>query len=156
MVQVLHAHWLSASAPTRSGAILFWAEVPPETGAKGASSGRNHSFCAGADSLRDLLGRGQGEQARTETFTLLLPSSTRRPLPSPQLSAIGPGRETKSPALRPWNITGLRMDPVEAVAVLTEWLDEERQPADVRLGASVRYWRRATGLSHSKLWPSSV
>ena len=142
MVYVLHAHWRLASAPTQNGAFLFWVEITPESGAKRGSS-RNHPFRAGADVLRKLL---EAEQGRAETFTLLLPSSTRRPLPSPQLSAIS-GRKTKSPALRPWNITGLRMDPVEAVAVLTEWLDEERQPADVRLGASVRYWRRATGLA---------
>ena len=146
MVHVLHAHWSPASAPTQSGAILFWAEVPPGTGVKGTSAGRNHPFCAGADSLRDLLGRGQGEQARAETFTLLLPSSTRRPLPSPQLGA-GPGRRTKSPALRPWNISGLRVDPVEAIAILMARLDEERSPADVRLADSVRYWQRAAGLA---------
>lgn len=57
------------------------------------------------------------------------------------------GRQTKSPALRPWNITGLRRDPVEAVATLMEWLEEERTPADVRPGASVRYWQRAASLA---------
>ena len=142
MVHVLHAHWSPASAPTQSGAILFWAEVPPESGAQRGSS-RNHPFCAGADILRVLPG---WEQAQAETFTLLLPSSTRRPLPSPQLGA-GPGRRTKSPTLRPWNITGLRMDPVETVVTLMEWLDEERPPADVRLSASVVYWQRATALA---------
>jgi SNF2 family DNA or RNA helicase len=141
MVYVLHAHWLPASAPTQKGAILFWAEVPPGSGAK--SSKRDHPFCASADALRDLLGR---EQAQIETFTLLLPSSTRRPLPSPQLGS-GEGRKIKSPALRPWNITGLRVEPVEAVTVLMEWLEDEGARPDVRLGASVRYWQRAAGLA---------
>jgi hypothetical protein len=57
---------------------VFWAEVSPESGAKGGSS-RNHPFCAGADTLRSLLG-GEllgHEQAQAETFSLLLPSSGR-------------------------------------------------------------------------------
>jgi SNF2 family DNA or RNA helicase len=149
MVHVLHAHWRSAGVPppTQSGAILFWAEVSLESGAKGDSS-RNHPFCTEAETLQSLLaGELLGhEQARAETFTLLLPSSTRRPLPSPELGAML-DRKTKTPALRPWNITGLRMDPVEAVATLMEWLEEERTPADVRLGASVRYWQRAASLA---------
>lgn len=102
MVHVLHAHWRLASTPAQSGAILFWTEVPPESGTKRGSS-RNHPFCASADVLENLLG---GERAQDETFTLLLPSSTRRPLPSPQLGAI-PGRKTKSPALRPLELIRL-------------------------------------------------
>jgi SNF2 family DNA or RNA helicase len=145
MVQVLHAHWRPASAPDQCGATLFWAEVPPETGAnrkaKRTSSRKNHPFCADADALRDLLGC---EQAQAETFTLLLPSSTRRPLSSPQLGAI-PGRQTRSPALRPWRVTGLRKDPVEAIALLTRWMEEVR--SDVRPGASLRYWQRAASLA---------
>ena len=141
MAYVLHAHWRPASAPAQSGAILFWAEAPPESGAK--SSGRDHPFRASASALRELIGGGQ-EQA--ETFTLLLPSSTRRPLPSPQLGT-SPGRQTKYPALRPWNIAGLRVEPLEAVAILMEWLDEGRAPTGVRLGASVLYWQQAAQLA---------
>jgi len=146
MAYALHAHWRPANSPAQSGAILFWAEAPPESGANRGSP-RDHPFCAGADALRDLLGREFGdEQAPIETFTLRLPSSTRRPLPSPQLGT-GDGRNTKSPALRPWGITGLRLEPVAATEVLLEWLDDEYARSGVRLGASVVYWRRAAQLA---------
>lgn len=145
MTRVLHAHWRPGEMP-QSGSVLFWAEVPPRGGAKRGSP-RDHPFCADADALRDLLERESADEgARIETFTLRLPSSTRRPLPSPQLGSTGGGRPG-SPKLRPWNITGLRAEPAEAAAILMEWLDGGRASAGVRLGASVAYWQRAAQLA---------
>jgi superfamily II DNA or RNA helicase len=49
--------------------------------------------------------------------------------------------------LRAWNIPGLQLAPAEAVSVLTEWLEADRIPPDVRLGDSLRYWQRAAQLA---------
>jgi SNF2 family DNA or RNA helicase len=138
---VLHAHWLPSSKPTESGAVLFWAETYPATGAKKHSS-RNHPSCADAAALRNLLGR---DEAQAETFTLRLPGyTTKGPLPSSQRRPEG--SRGRKPKLLAWNITGLRLTPVEAVTVLMEWLEEDRVPSGVRIGNSLRYWQRAAQL----------
>ncbi|MGH3147152.1 MAG: hypothetical protein ACRDTR_15250, partial [Rubrobacter sp.] len=41
----------------------------------------------------------------------------------------------------------MRLEPVEAIAVLMEWLEEERVPTNVRVGDSMRYWQRAAQLA---------
>ncbi|MCA1717653.1 MAG: DEAD/DEAH box helicase [Actinobacteria bacterium] len=144
---VLHAHWQPSSKATESGAILFWAETYPES-KPGKHSSRDHPSCAGADALRTLLGRAE---ARTETFLLRLPGNTRRPLPSLQGHAEPDGRRRRKPTLRAWNIPGVGLAPVEAVSVLTEWLEADRVPSDVRLGDSLRYWQRAAQLALESL-----
>src|SRR4051794_33080794 len=140
---VLHAHWQPSSKPAQSGAVLFWAETYPES-KPGKRSSRDHPSCAGADALRALLGR---DEARTETFTLRLPGNTRKPLPSLQGQTEPDGRRKRKPTLRAWNIPGLWLAPVDAVSVLTEWLEADRVPPDVRLGDSLRYWQRAAQLA---------
>src|SRR5215210_2252405 len=138
---VLHAHWQPSSKATESGAILFWAETYPES-KPGKRSSRDHPSCADTDALRALLGRAE---ARTETFALRLPGNSKRPLPTLQGHAEPDGR--RKPTLRTWNIPGVGLAPVEAVSVLTEWLEADRIPPDVRLGDSLRYWQRAAQLA---------
>src|SRR5438270_2611982 len=129
---VFHAHWRPSNKSAQSGAVLFWAETYPES-KSGQGSSRDHPSCAGADALRALLGRAE---APAETFALRLPGNTRRPLPSLQGHTEPDGRRKRKPTLRSWSIPGLRLEPVEAVSVLTEWLEVDRVPPDVRLGDS--------------------
>src|SRR5947209_577694 len=124
---VLHAHWRPSSKLTERGAMLFWAESYPAAEVEKRSS-RDHPFCADVGTLRDLLGRS-GAQA--ETFTLLLPGSTKAPLPSQRGAEPGGSGKKRNPKLRPWNISGLRLAPVEAVMVLMEWLEADRIPPGV-------------------------
>lgn len=133
---VLHAHW-----QPESGAVLFWAEIYPAIEPKGRSS-RDHPSCADVAALRDLLGR---PGARAASFALRLPGyTTKGPIPSTQ--HMPEGTKGRKPKLLAWNITGLRLAPAEGIAVLLEWLEEDRTPPGVQLGASLRYWQRAAQL----------
>jgi hypothetical protein len=92
--------------------------------------------------LRNLLER---DEAQAETFALRLPGyTTKGPLPSSQRRPEG--SRGRKPKLLAWNITGLRLAPVEAVTVLMEWLKEDRVPPGIRIGDSLRYWQRAAQL----------
>ena len=140
MNHVLHAHWQPPGKSALGGAVLFWAEVPSEGRVKRSTSSREHSFCADAGILRSLLGR---MGVADETFTLSLPGYKGGPLPSTEVPGRRPGRK---PALRTWEIAGLRFTPAEAVEVLVGLMEEEPAPSGYRVGDSLRYWQRAAQL----------
>src|SRR5215207_3193101 len=152
MNHVLHAHWQPPGKSALGGAVLFWAEVPSEGRVKRSNSSREHSFCADAGILRSLLGR---MGVADETFTLSLPGYKGGPLPSTEVPGRRPGRK---PALRTWEIAGLRFTPAEAVEVLVGLMEEEPAPSGIRVGDSLRYWQRAAqlvleALAQQKLLP---
>ena len=153
MNHVLHAHWQPPGKSALGGAVLFWAEVPSEEGrVNRGNSSREHSFCADAGFLRSLLGR---MGVADETFTLSLPGYKGGPLPSTEVPGRRPGRK---PALRTWEIVGLRFTPAEAVEVLVGLMEEEPAPSGIRVGDSLRYWQRAAqlvleALAQQKLLP---
>jgi len=144
---VLQAHWQPSRKPAGTGAVLFWAETYPPAGVKAGGEKRwprDHPFRADAADLRTLLGRAE---ARTETFTLRLPSDTKGPLPSLRHEVSQGSSRKRKPKLRAWNVPGLRLTPDEAFGVLLAWLEEDRAPPDVRIGDSLRYWQRAAQLA---------
>ncbi len=105
---VLQAHWQPSRKPAGTGAVLFWAETYPPAGVKAGGEKRwprDHPFRADAADLRTLLGRAE---ARTETFTLRLPSDTKGPLPSLRHEVSQGSSRKRKPKLRAWNVPGLR------------------------------------------------
>ncbi|MGH3087634.1 MAG: SNF2 helicase-associated domain-containing protein, partial [Rubrobacteraceae bacterium] len=97
------------------------------------------------DALRSLLGR---PEAPAETFSMRLPGYAKGPLPSPQLDpGVKRPRRGRQPTLRSWNISGLSLAPLEAVALLMEWLEEDLAPPGVRVGDSMRFWQWAAQLA---------
>ncbi len=115
--------------------VLLWAEDGDRaatTGSRSLRSARPHPFAASAAALAAL------HPGKTATLTLLLPSRAGGPVASPELvrsSSVGSARS--APALRPWTVPALAVDPAELL-----------DPADeARYGASVAHLRAVTELA---------
>ncbi|HZG92382.1 MAG TPA: DEAD/DEAH box helicase [Pseudonocardia sp.] len=125
----VHALW----SPGRG--MVLWAEDgsrPATGGGRALRTARPHPFAAPSAALAGL------HPGKPVVLTLLLPSRTGGPLPSPELVRSTPDAPGRSaPALRPWTVPGLVVDPAE--------LDD---PADeARYGASVTHLRRVAALA---------
>jgi non-specific serine/threonine protein kinase len=123
---VLHGTWSTASR------LCVWGEddAPGHAGA----GGRAHPFALDGGALARLGWRG----AEPSALTLLLPSRTSGPLPSPELGR--PARPSRAaPRLRPWTAPALALAPDAALDVLLA-LPE-------RAGASLRFLAEAAKLA---------
>ena len=114
--------------------LVLWAEdsEPPVTSpSQAVRSARPHPFAAAASSVADALpGAAQGTAA---VATLLLPSTGRSPVDSPELVRLRPRREAHPTLLLPWTVPVVCVDPETALAVL------ELPVTDARYGASMHY-----------------
>ena len=114
--------------------LVLWAEdsEPPVTSrSEAVRSARPHPFAAAAGSITDAL--PELDQGTADVATLLLPSTRRSPVDSPELVRLRPRRETQPSLLLPWTVPVVCVDPATALSVL------ELPVAEARYGASMRY-----------------
>ncbi len=122
---VLHAFW-----STRG--FCIWgedSERPVKSPSQALRSPRPHPFAVPADAL------GTVHAGKHATTAVLLPSLRSAPLDSPELVRVTPRPVPRSePALLPWTVPVVSMDPASALAVFDEPVE------DIRYGASVAYF----------------
>jgi hypothetical protein len=120
---VVHALWSPGRGP------LIWGEDgdrPVKSSSQAVRSAREHPFAAGAAVLADV------HTGKPTTATVLLPSLRMSPLDSAELVRARPRPvPQRPPALLPWVVPALLVDPVELA----------EQSPQVRCGASVAHLR---------------
>ncbi len=126
---VVHGFWSSGRG------LCLWAEDSEPTVAspsQAVRSARPHPFAAAPG---DIAGALPGlAHATPATATLMLPSTTRSPLDSPELVRLQPRRESgRPPTLLAWTVPVLCVDPATALTVL------ELPVAEARYGASMHH-----------------
>ncbi len=128
---VIHAAW-------DGGRLVLWAEETTDAGPSASRAEiRPHPFAASAAALAaelprwgDAAAEAAGKAASGETV-LLLPSSARRPLPSPETGLQTAARQAK---ISMWRVPALLVEPGPALRMLTAAL--EPPPT---AGPSLRY-----------------
>ncbi len=164
---VLHAHWKPPLTPADPGGVLFWAETSegnPPAWQHGRlpnnSKLKEHPFCAPLSPLRQILGSG-GEDA---FLTLRLPTTRTGPQPSPDLVHDWSLDRELQPALAPWKIRGIWLEPAEAFQALLDLPGrasaavpagtgvkgengDTNGPHTFRLAADARYWHLVAALA---------
>jgi SNF2 family DNA or RNA helicase len=122
---VMHGFWLAETG------LCLWAEdseLLVKSSSQAYRSARPHPFAASQAALDGIHAGKPGD------VTLLLPSLRSAPLDSPELIRKTPRPPAQSAsALLPWTVPVSCLDPVAALAVLSE-----RAPG-VRYGASISY-----------------
>ncbi|MGI8946394.1 MAG: SNF2-related protein [Ornithinimicrobium sp.] len=144
MVLAIHGFWSGAR-------LCLWAEDSDrsvKSPSQALRSARPHPFAAAAPDLAPVGSTATGTSATDPgggTATLLLPSVRSAPLDSPELVRLTPRpAPAKGPALLPWSVPVVELDPAAALAIgsardgegMQDGYDEAR---DVRYGASVRF-----------------
>ena len=126
---VLHGFWAAGRG------LCVWAEdsdAPVTSPSQAVRSARAHPFAATGERLTEVLsGVAQGTVTAS---TLLLPSTRRSPLDSPELVRVRPRvGGGHPPLLLSWTVPSICVEPADALAVL------ELPPIDARYGASAHY-----------------
>ncbi len=140
---VLHAIW-----DTVSSSLNVWAESSSadnsEYNPSKAERSPLHPFVLPSDVLlEEAQNISQCEKAHFGTVTLLLPSTSGRPLPSPEL--IGAGKDEKATGLSPWKIPAVVLDPHSAFDFLLSL--PNYPPQKISFGSSLRFWIEAAKFS---------
>ena len=148
---VLHAIW-----DPYSGALHIWAEssdLPLEAPKRRGRppkrpKPRPHPFALDSSSLGEALGGLAGNSmvasARSGMLTLRLPSSSKGPLPSPQL-ILEERPDERPTGLAPWQVTTLALDPQATLDLLLDL--PQRPPPGAAVGDSLRFWSEAAKLA---------
>ena len=144
---VWHAIW--------DGRLYLWAEsshLPASISRRRGRRGKMpppHPFAPVPDELRrealGIYGGSAVEGANPETLTVLLPSTSQGPLPSPQLireDSSTPGRAT---GLAPWNVSALVFNPGEALNLLLSLPD--KPPQGLVFSDSLHFWAEVAKFS---------
>ncbi|PZS21250.1 MAG: ATP-dependent helicase [Pseudonocardiales bacterium] len=122
---VLHGFW------STSNGLCLWAEdsdLTVKSPSQALRSARPHPFAAPADVTAGI------HAGKSGAAILLLPSLRSAPLDSPELIRITPRPTPQTdPALLPWTVPAVFLDPASALTALDESV------ADVRCGASITY-----------------
>lgn len=150
---VVHAIWDNLT----SNKLSIWGEsskmpmtVPRRRGREPKKpKPRGHPFALGRDPLMEEVGGFSGslgvESADFRVLTLLLPSTSKGPLPSPELILEEERGDEKVTGLTPWKITTLMFDPALALDFLLSLPEES--PHGVAFGSSLRFWAEAAKFS---------
>ena len=122
---VLHGFW------SPSNGLCLWAEdsaLAVTSPSEALRAARPHPFAADADAIAPI------HTGKLGTAVLLLPSSRKSPLDSPELFRVTPRPAPRiQPVLLPWTVPVMSLPAASALTALDE-------PAtDVRYGASVAY-----------------
>ena len=136
---VLHALWDS-----RTSALYVWAESSTESIRKNKSS-TVHPFALPPDTLTEtvLTCSPSNEHAQPGTFTILLPSTRKGPLPSPEL--ITHHEHGKATGLSPWDIPAVIYNPFTAFTFLVSL--PTHPPSKIAFSSSLRFWVEAAKFS---------
>ncbi|MCL0069766.1 DEAD/DEAH box helicase [Dehalococcoidia bacterium] len=146
---VLHALWDNAAA----GKLHLWAEssTPPPGTPRGrgreSKKPRRHSFALAIDPLREAIGNlsSIGDGAGPTVLPVLLPSTRRGPIPSPELIREEGIEDKGKIVLTPWDVDTLPLDPGDALDFLVSLPGEH--PRGVAFGSSLRFWGEVAKLS---------
>lgn len=108
-----------------------------------------HPFTLARSPLMEAVGRFSGslivESAGSGTLRLLLPSTSKGPVPSPELILEEESGDEKATGLTPWDIITLTLDPNLALDFLLSLPDQP--PHGVAFGSSLRLWSEMAKLS---------
>ncbi len=149
---VIHAIWDYSD----SAQLHIWAESSrlPITANKRAGrptaddKPRKHPFALAQDTLRETLGELAGSllarNAEPSTLTLFMPSTTRGPMPSPEL-ILENEEELQAKAFNAWYIPTLTLDADFARDFLLAL--PGNAPHGMAFGASLRFWSTAASFS---------
>ena len=126
---VVHGFWAVGRG------LCLWAEnseAPVTSSSQAVRSARPHPFAATAEHLTEVL--FEVTQGVDTSSTLLLPSTRRSPLDSPELVRVRPRAGAgHPPLLLAWTVPSICVEPAGALLVL------ELPLIDARYGASMRY-----------------
>jgi SNF2 family DNA or RNA helicase/intein/homing endonuclease len=149
---VLHAIW----DYTDSAQLHIWAEsshlpitINKRTGKSSADQKpQKHPFALEQDALRETLGELAGSllarDADPATLTLSMPSTTKGPMPSPEL-ILEEEQELQARAFKAWHIPTLALAANFARDFLLALPDNA--PRGMAFGASLRFWATAASFS---------
>jgi SNF2 family DNA or RNA helicase len=149
---VLHAIWDYAD----SAQLHIWAEssrLPITANKRAGKSTTNqkpqkHPFALAQDALRETLGELAGSllarNAAPSTLTLSMPSTTKGPMPSPEL-ILEKEEELQATAFNAWHIPTLTLDANFARDFLLALPDNA--PRGMAFGSSLRFWATAASFS---------
>jgi SNF2 family DNA or RNA helicase len=103
---------------------------------------QNHPFTLASDQLIEAIGELSGSliagRNKTGNLTILLPSTSKAPLPSPELILKKEHSYEKATNLTPWNINTITFDPNLALDFLLSL--PTHPPHGVAFGSSLRFW----------------
>ncbi len=143
--QVIHAGWLSGGASP--GRLFLWAEGPETDPARipAPQSAASHPFQVSPEALRNSLPGLIPEAAQEIHAIIRLPATGDVPQPSPQLIRNGLlDREPDAPdRLDKWAVTGLSLQPLDALSFLNDLPRPEELSPRVALGADLIFWSLA-------------
>src|SRR6266516_369149 len=142
---VIHAIW----DHLQSGELHLWAESSNPLGSTaqrhGKQTERQHPFTLPYESLKEAISELAGsllvKSASPSTISLLLPSTARGPLSSPELIFEKEPADLNATALRPWKIVTLALDPDSALDFLLAL--PNYAPHGTAFGSSLRFWTGA-------------
>jgi SNF2 family DNA or RNA helicase len=136
---VLHALWDS-----RTSALCVWAESSTEP-IRSDKSSTVHPFALPPDTLTEtvLTCSPSNEHAQPGTSTILLPSTRKGPLPSPEL--ITHHEHEKAAGLSPWDIPVVVYDTYTAFTFLVSL--PTHPPSKIAFSSSLRFWVEAAKFS---------
>jgi SNF2 family DNA or RNA helicase len=136
---VLHAIWDNRA----SGRLHVWAESSTldTSRRREQSERRQHPFAIAHDLLKDEICRVSPrlivEKASPGKLTVLLPSTSEKPLPSPELIVTERNHE-EAASLISWDIPTVVFDPYSAFNFLLSLPDHP--PPKIVFGSSLRFW----------------
>src|SRR5260370_941502 len=119
LFRVIHANW----DHLQSGKLHLWAESSSPVGSTaqrhGKQTERQHPFTLPYGPLKEAIGELAGsllvKSASSDTLTLLLPSTVKGPLSSPELIFEKEPADLKATGFRPWKGVTLALDPDTAL-----------------------------------------
>jgi len=148
---VLHALWDNI-AP---GKLHLWAEssilpaITPKRRGRQSKKPRPHPFALATDPLKEAVGSLSGsligESATSAVLPILLPSTRKGPLLSPELIREESIKDKDEIVLTPWNIDTLLLDPGDALDFLISLPGELSH--GVAFSSSLCFWVEVAKLS---------
>ncbi len=148
---VLHAIW----DHLKSAKLHVWAEssdlatTAPRSATRQAQGQKSqrHPFALAQPPLKEVIGGLAGtllvESMGSDTLTLRLPSTSKNPLPSPEL--ILESNDLVASEFKPWQIDTLALDPNLALDFLLAL--PNNPPHGFAFGSSTRFWMAAAKFS---------
>jgi SNF2 family DNA or RNA helicase len=144
---VLHTIWENTK-------LAIWAESS-ELAATAASSGRTkqktrqHPFALAHDALMEAVGQLSGsllvKSTGSGTLSMRLPSTSKGPLPSPELIREKENEDLSTAGFEPWNILTLTLDANTALDFLLSLPNDP--PHGMAFGSSLRFWSEVAKFS---------